>query len=289
MRRTYTVEGRVTSLKEYLLSDGRVSVTALKRIKYTGLFLNGERVTVRATVHPGDVVELVYPTDAASDIAPVDLPLHILYEDESVLAVSKPTAMPVHPSRGNSLPTLAGAVMHYFRGRPFVFRAINRLDCETSGIVLIAKTAEAAFRLSAAMKRGEFKKEYLAVVDGELEPREGVIDLPIGREREDENRRVVRADGKCAITEYKTLRAGEGTSLLLLRLHTGRTHQIRVHLSHLGHPLTDDFLYGREREGATYRLHAYRLTFPHPESGERVSVTAPCPFLEEGFSADEIL
>lgn len=280
MRRTYTVEGRVTSLKDYLLSGGRVSATALKKIKYTGLFLNGERVTVRATVHPGDVIELVYPTDEASAIPPIDTPLCILYEDGAVLAVAKPTAMPVHPARGNHLPTLAGAVMHYYRDRPFVFRAINRLDRETSGIVLIAKTAEAAFHLSEAMKRGEFGKEYLAVVDGELMPREGIIDLPIEREREGENRRVVREGGKRAITEYKTLRVEGDTSLLLLRLHTGRTHQIRVHLSHLGHPLTDDFLYGRAREGATYRLHAYRLTFPHPETGERITLTAPCPFLE---------
>ena len=289
MRRIYTVEGQVTSLKEYLLTDGRVSATALKKIKYTGLFLNGERVTVRATVHPGDVIELIYPTDEASDIAPIDTPLHILYEDGAVLAVAKPTAMPVHPSRGNRLPTLAGAVMHYYRDRPFVFRAINRLDRETSGIVLIAKTAEAAFRLSEAMKRGELGKEYLAVVDGALEPREGIIDLPIEREREDENRRVVREGGKRAITEYKTLRVEKDTSLLLLRLHTGRTHQIRVHLSHLGHPLTDDFLYGREREGATYRLHAFRLTFPHPETNERITVTAPCPFLEEDLQTAEPL
>ena len=137
------------------------------------------------------------------------------------------------------------------------------------------------------MKRGELGKEYLAVVDGVLEPREGIIDLPIEREREDENRRVVREGGKRAITEYKTLRVEKDTSLLLLRLHTGRTHQIRVHLSHLGHPLTDDFLYGREREGATYRLHAYRLTFPHPETGERITVTAPCPFLEDDFQIAE--
>lgn len=280
MTRSYRVVGHERSLKDFLLAEGRVSVTALKRIKYDGLYLNGMRVTVRATVREGDTVDVVYRDEAASDITPLNIPLDILYEDASMLAVCKPTSMPVHPSRGNSLPTLAAAVMHYYRDAPFVFRAVNRLDRETSGIVLIAKTQEAAYRLSESMKRGEFVKEYLAVAQGHPNPPSGVIDCPIARECEGAMRRVVRADGKAAVTEYRTLKTKEHCSLLLVRPLTGRTHQIRVHLSHIGHPLCDDFLYGTRREGALYRLHAYRLTLPHPETGERMTLCAPCPFAD---------
>ena len=288
MTRQYTVRGDKRPLKDFLLSEIGVSVTALKKIKYGGLYRNGECVTVRATVGEGDVVTVVYPEEA-SDIAPIDIPLDIIYEDAWLLAVTKPTGMPVHPSRGNSLPTLAGAVMHYYRDRAFVFRAINRLDRETSGIVLIAKNAEAAYRLSEGMKRGEWKKEYLAVVDGHLDPPSGVIDLPIARECEGGMRRVVREDGKRALTQYETVCTGENTSLLRVQLMTGRTHQIRVHLAHVGHPLCDDFLYGRRREGAVYRLHAYKLTLSHPETGESMTLTSECPFLSEFFPKEDYL
>ena len=288
MTRQYTVRGDQRSLKGFLLSEIGVSVTALKKIKYGGLYRNGECVTVRATVGEGDVVTVVYPEEA-SDIAPIDIPLDIIYEEAWLLAVTKPTGMPVHPSRGNSLPTLAGAVMHYYRDRAFVFRAINRLDRETSGIVLIAKNAEAAYRLSEGMKRGEWKKEYLAVVDGHLDPPSGVIDLPIARECEGGMRRVVREDGKRALTQYETVCTGEDTSLLRVQLMTGRTHQIRVHLAHVGHPLCDDFLYGRRREGTVYRLHAYKLTLSHPETGESMTLTSECPFLSEFFPKEDYL
>ncbi len=281
MTRRFCVTGDERMLKDFLLSQARVSVTALKKIKYGGLYVNGERVTVRARVRDGDTVEIVYPAETASDIPPIDIPLNIIYEDECMLAVAKPTNMPVHPSRGNSLPTLAGAVMHYYRDMPFVFRAVNRLDRETSGIVLIAKTGEAAYHLSESMKKGEFEKEYLAVIDGRIEPPSGVIDAPIARECEGSMRRIVHEGGKQAITQYRTLSTKEHTSLLEVRPLTGRTHQIRVHLAHIGHPLSDDFLYGVRREGAVYRLHAHRLTLPHPETRGRITLCAPCPFVSE--------
>lgn len=289
MTRVLHVSGEQMSLKDFLLSEGRISLTALKKIKYSGLYVNGERVTVRALVHCGDTVEIVYPTETASDIAPIDIPLHIIYEDDCMLAVSKPTNMPVHPSRGNSLPTLAGAVMHYYRDIPFVFRAVNRLDRETSGIVLIAKSQQAAYRLSESMKKGQFEKEYLAVVDGAIDPPSGVIDAPIARECEGAMRRVVREDGKRAVTEYETLLTKENVSLLRVRLQTGRTHQIRVHLSHIGHPLSDDFLYGTRHPEKSYRLHAYRLTLPHPQTNARLVLCAPCPFLDEFNVKGELL
>lgn len=275
----YTVGGEERMLKEYLLSELGISVRQLKALKMGGLFVNGERVTVRKVLKSGDEVTLKYE-DTKSEIAPIAMPLDIVFEDDFLLAVNKSVHMPVHPSLGNSLPTLAAGVMHYYRDRDFVFRAVNRLDRETSGIVLIAKSREAAYHLSEAMKRGEFIKEYLAVVEGVVTPREGRIDAPIARESEGAMRRVVSERGKEAVTLYETLETAKDTSLLRVRPITGRTHQIRVHMAHVGHPLKYDFLYGERTEGKEYMLHAERLSFPHPETGERITLVAECPFLK---------
>ncbi len=273
----YRIGGESRPLKQVLLSELGLSVTMLKRVKYSGLFVNGERVTVRKTVGDGDVLKVIFPAEEASSIEAIEAPLDILFEDEDVLAVSKPSAMPVHPSLGNHLVTLANAVMWYYRDVPFVFRAVNRLDRDTSGIVLIAKNADAAHRLSAAMKCGEFTKEYLAIVDG-VTDKHGTINAKIAREREGEMKRVVREDGKVAITHYELIETDGERSLVRIRLETGRTHQIRVHMAHIGHPLSNDFLYGNGNSKDSYKLHAERLAFPHPRTGAVVTVTAPLPF-----------
>lgn len=274
----YKIKGNERVLKDVLLKEIKLSVTLLKKIKFSGLYVNGEKATVRKIVKDGDTVGLVFPDDDQSDIEAIDLPLQIVYEDEDILAVSKPTSMPVHPSKGNSLVTLANAVMWYYRDKPFVFRAVNRLDRDTSGIVLIAKNAEAAYRLSDAMKKGEFIKEYVAVVDGCPTPRSGTVNARIAREREGEMKRIVREDGKDAITHYEVIETDGEHSLIRIRLETGRTHQIRVHMAHIGHPLTKDFLYGKGDSGDTYRLHAEKLTLPHPRTGEIITLVSAVPF-----------
>ena len=274
----YEVSGNARTVKEILLSEIDLSVSLLKKVKFTGIYVNGERVTVRKTVKSGDTVSIVFPEDSCSDIEPIEYPLNIVYEDEDILAVSKPTSMPVHPSLGNHLVTLANAVMWYYRETPFTFRAVNRLDRDTSGLVLIAKNAEAAFRLSDSMKRGEFKKEYLAIIDGVPSLPSGTVDAPIAREREGEMKRVVRADGKRAITHYEVLKSNGDCSLVRIKLETGRTHQIRVHMAHIGHPLTNDFLYGNGKPGDTYCLHAEKLSFPHPKTKETIALLAKAPF-----------
>lgn len=266
-------------ISEYLKTALGLSVTQIKRVKYGGVFRNGVNVHMRAEVREGDALEIVFPEERSEGIPPIALPLEILYEDESLLAVCKPKNMPTHPSKGNSLPTLANAVMHYM-GENFVFRAITRLDRDTSGIVLIAKTQYAAARLSADMKAGRFEKIYTAVASGVPEKEAGRIDLPIRRECEGSMKRIVAEDGKRAITEYRTLCVREdGNAVLSLRLLTGRTHQIRVHLSHIGHPLLGDFLYGEKNDDG-YFLHCTKMVIPHPITGYMLTLVSKPKFLE---------
>ena len=179
------------------------------------------------------------------------------------------------PAGTHNLPTVANALRAYI-GKPFVFRAVNRLDRDTSGIVLIAKDRISGAKLYQAMKERRFEKTYLAIVEGVPE-KHGFIDAPIEREREGSIKRIVRDDGKSCLTEYELISTFEdGTSLVRVVPHTGRTHQIRVHMAHIGHPLKDDFLYGTRGE-KTYSLHCASLTFEHPITSKRITVEAKIP------------
>ncbi len=276
----YTVEALEAPKKisEYLKKNLGFSVSLVARVKFGGVFLNGECVHMRAMVKNGDEIRVIFPDEKSENIPPIDIPLDVLYEDEFILAVNKPKNMPTHPSRGNSLPTLANAVMAYLK-EPCVFRAINRLDRDTSGIVLIAKSSLAAANLSREMKAGSFTKKYTAILEGAPDCEFGVIDAPIERECEGSMKRCVRADGKRAVTEYRVLkRLDNGNSLCEFKLLTGRTHQIRVHASYIGHPLLNDFLYGTRGED-TYFLHCSYLSFPHPKTKERVEIISNPDFI----------
>lgn len=270
-----TVENVDTEMKirDYLTRRLGFSASLIGKVKYDNVILNGTPVHMRAMVRCGDRIEVRFPEEDSAHIPPIDIPLEILFEDEYILVVNKPRNMPIHPSRGNSLPTLANAVRAYL-GAPFVFRSITRLDRDTSGIVLIAKDQLSASRLARAMREGRITKKYLARVVGNPTNERGIIDAPIAREREGEMRRVVREGGKESRTEYEIISTDEnGNALLLVTPITGRTHQIRVHLAHIGHPLVGDFLYGEEISGDTYRLHCAALTFPHPKNEEYISVS----------------
>lgn len=259
-------------LSDYMKRRLGFSTSLLTKVKFGGVMLNGEVVTMRATVKSGDEICVKMPEEESENVEPMPIELDILYEDEHILAVNKPREMPTHPSRGNHMPTLANAVAAYL-GAPFVFRAINRLDRGTSGIVLIAKNAYAAARLGRAMKERKIHKKYVARVVGVPSPREARIDAPIRRAVEGELKRIVAEDGKAAITDYKVTRVeGDGASSLCeITLHTGRTHQIRVHMAYIGHPLAGDFLYGEDSpEG--YFLTCSELSFPHPITDETVMV-----------------
>ena len=255
------------TVKEYLLGLG-FSVTLIKKVKYGGILLNGAPVTVRARLTRGDTVSVVMPREESENIPPIDIPLEILYEAAHMLAVCKPKNMPTHPSRGNSLPTLANAVMARYGGN-FVFRAITRLDRDTSGLVLIAKNRLSAYKLSLDMKAGKILKRYTALLSGVPSAEFGVIDAPIRRVAEGEIKRGVFEDGKRAVTEYRVVGVTDGNALAGITLHTGRTHQIRVHAAYIGHPLVGDFLYGERGEDG-YFLRCCELKFNHPKSGKEI-------------------
>lgn len=254
------------NIKQFLLQNG-LTATLIKKVKLGRVSINGKTVTMRADVNFGDKVTVTLPDEVSEGIPPIEMPLDIIYEDEYMLVVNKPKNMPTHPSRGNSLPTLANGIMAYFNGK-HTFRSINRLDRDTSGIVLLAKDQYSAGILSKEMKRGRFSKKYVAVVEGILEKKSGIIDAPIRREAGGSIKRIVAEDGKRAVTEYHVISERDNESLVEIILHTGRTHQIRVHFSYIGHPLKNDFLYGRQNENESYLLHCIELSLPHPKTGE---------------------
>ncbi len=259
-------------LSEYLKRKLGFSTSLVTKVKFGGVMLSGKVVTMRAAVRCGDVITVSFPEEASENVPPISLPLDILYEDEHLLAVNKPKNMPTHPSRGNSLPTLANAVAAHL-GAPFVFRSVNRLDRDTSGIVIIAKNPYAAAKLGRSMKERKIHKKYIALVSGIPEPKEAIINAPIARLCEGNIKRVVRPDGKEAITEYKVVNiTDDGNSICEVKLHTGRTHQIRVHFAYIGHPLVNDFLYGTKEGEDVYSLSCSEITLPHPLTDEPLTI-----------------
>ena len=258
-------------IKDFLRVRMHISATLLKKVKYGGVRIGGKTVTMRATVSAGSFVEVTLPTEASEGIEPIAGDLSIIYEDEHLLVVNKQCNMPIHPSRGNHLTTLANLVMAYM-GEDFVFRSVNRLDRDTAGLVIIAKNQYSAGILAEDMKGGRFEKRYTALLSHAPEVLKGVIDAPIERECEGNMKRCVREDGKRAVTEYEvTDTLPDGRAICKIRLLTGRTHQIRVHMAYVGAPLFADFLYGERIEGESYSLTADELTITHPVSRKRMT------------------
>lgn len=249
--------------------------------------LNGTPSWLNTPLRIGDTLTLFLPDEpVSSDILPVNLPINIVYEDEDLIILNKATGMPVHPSQGHHENTLANALAYRFasRGEHFVFRAVNRLDRDTTGLLLIAKHKISGAFLSAMTAKKEIRREYLAIVAGKPEG-SGTIDLPIARKDGSTIERCIDMDhGEHAVTHYRCLdyRDDLGCSLVRLRLETGRTHQIRVHMKAIGHPLLGDFLYNPDyRFIGRQALHSYTVAFRHPITGEAMEFTAPMP---EDFS-----
>ncbi len=272
-------------LREFLFGRlflSRALVTDLKH--RDGIAVNGEPVTVRYTLSAGDTVSLaIEDTDADCDasLTPTDLPLDILYEDEHILAVNKPPYMPTHLSHGHRADTLANALKAEFdrRGLAFVMRAVNRLDCDTSGIVLIAKNRYAADRFAKTNPDLNYKKLYTAFCLGEV-PQSGEIRGYIRRIGDSIITRAVFPSGKeseAAHTRYRRIECRGDLSVVECEPITGRTHQLRVHLASIGHPIVGDDLYGGGFALPRQALHAAFLAFTHPFTKERIELRAPLP------------
>ncbi|MBQ9377488.1 MAG: RluA family pseudouridine synthase [Schwartzia sp.] len=266
-------------VKNFLRHQG-LSSHFWKRMKFQGtLTINGVKIerAALASVRAGDRVRCEIPEH--SPVKPEALPLDIRYEDDALLIVNKPAPMLVHPLAKEQTGTLAGAVTYYYRskGEPLIFHPMHRLDRNTTGLVLIAKLPHIQAMLTSSDGLLAHRS-YLAVVRGRLPKPEGTISAPIRRKPGSLIEQEVHEDGKPAITEYRVLREGQDASLLELRPQTGRTHQLRVHLAFLGHPLLGDDLYGEKSDAINRQsLHAYRIDLTHPVSRTPLCVSAPPP------------
>ena len=255
-------------------------ITHLKRTE-NGLLLNGKWGRVRDILHTGDMLTInLIETESSENIIPTNLPLDIVHEDEDILVVNKTANTPIHPSQGNYDNTLANTVAYYYqqKNETFTYRCINRLDRDTTGLLIIAKHMYSASLLSEMVANHEIHREYLAIATGEV-PETGTIIAPIGRvDGSTIERHVDEMQGDYACTHYKRLDYNNGYSLVSLKLETGRTHQIRVHMKHIGHPLPGDFLYNPDYSVIKRQaLHSHRLVFKHPITGESLEFVADLP------------
>lgn len=290
---TYQIEEKDAgrTVLSYLKERGYSArvLAGLKRNPY-GITIGRKRVTVQKQLRAGDSLTVRIANKESqvdnAHILPVDLPLTVLYEDEDVLVVDKPSHLATHPSLGNHGATLAGAVAYYYQKqeKEFVFRPVHRLDKDTSGAILLGKNAHSAGVLGEDLKRNKITRTYLAVLEGILPQKRGTVDAPIARVPGSVMARQVDEKGDRAVTHYQVLAEGDGYSLVCLRLDTGRTHQIRVHMAYLGAPVAGDFLYGTE-DAAIGRqaLHSSTLEFIHPISGERKFFRCPLPEDMKGY------
>lgn len=267
----------VLPVAKFLRSQAGVSLTLWRKIKTSGsIVINTRPASVQDQVYPGDTVTISWPI--TSTITPENLPLTILYEDEWLLVVNKPAGMLVHPTSGQHSGTLGNAILYYYRTHNCDngFHPVNRLDRNTSGLVLIAKRPEVQHMLNQPTQ--QISKQYLAIAAAIPTKNQDLIDMPIGRKPGSIIEREVRPDGQQAITHYRILTTFREACLLEITLKTGRTHQIRVHLSYIGCPLIGDDLYGGPTSLLQRQaLHAAKLSLLHPITKQELTITSSLP------------
>ena len=274
-------EGRM--VKGILRGSLQLSYTLLKSLKWreNAILLNGQSVHANAIVHAGDVVSV-----ALSERTPREdlycentAAPNIVYEDEDLLVLNKPAGVAMHPKADDAAAPSLAVMLTGYLGEGSVPHFVSRLDKGTSGLLIAAKSGYVHDRLRRALHSSELRREYRAVAVGQVTPPRGVIDAPIGRADGSIIRRCVREDGLVSRTEYEVLQTTERFTLLRLRPETGRTHQLRVHMAYLGHPLAGDWLYGTEDKNLIARpaLHSYELWFTQPVTGQEMHFTAPIP------------
>ena len=271
-------------IREYLKEELGLSSRLIRSASVDKrIFVNNKAVKMNYILNANDNILIDLMKDEKQNIDPENIPIDVVYEDEDIIVVNKGPNMVVHPTKRHQSGTLANALMYYFKesNQKCIVRLVSRLDMDTSGLIIIGKNQYAHMELSKEMTLNNIEKRYLAVVHGHMENNEGTIDLPIYRpEEEGTIRRVVDDRGQRSITHYKVVERYKDSDLVECLLETGRTHQIRVHLSHLGHPIWGDTLYGEEDDNkiiSRQALHAYGLDFKSPRTKKELSLRAKLP------------
>ena len=290
---TYTAgpedEGR--PVRDIILYKWKLVAHDVARAKYEtpdGITVDGEVVWVNRRLHEGNILRVVITDHAPDSIIPAEDRLDIVYEDEDLICINKPSGIVVHPSHGHYADSLANYLAYYFneKGEPHEIRTIGRLDKDTSGLLLFGKSRSAVGLMDAQAAEGTRTKVYLALCEGEFAESEGYVDTPIMRAFDGNIKRVAKDGGDTAFTSYKVEAQYEGFALVRLSLMTGRTHQIRVHMSHIGHPLLGDPLYGNGPfthpcspgiKISRTALHASALAFNQPFAGNRIELSSDLP------------
>ncbi|WP_176717288.1 RluA family pseudouridine synthase [Vulcanibacillus modesticaldus] len=273
-------------IKEILYDHYHFSRKSLAKIKNNkGIFLNGVHVYVTMRVKEGDTLQILVPEETSTDIIPQPIPINIVYEDLDIVVINKPPNIVVHPTKNHFLGTIANGLMYYWqtKGKQYRFRPVHRLDKDTSGLFVVAKNQYSHHKLALQLQTRNLKRIYHAIVHGTVAKEADIIDAPILKDPDHAVKRIVvpkiLKEGKPAITFYKTIKRSKDFSLVELELATGRTHQIRVHMSHINHPLVGDDLYGGQKIAGMNRqaLHAIKLQFNHPISERFLSFSVPYP------------
>jgi len=269
------------TVEAYLKGVLRCSGRRIQRLtRHKGILLNGRAVFLQQKVRPGDILRVLSLTDVSYGVKPEPGPIEIVYEDKNLVIVNKQANLLVHPAGRTAHGTLANFLAYGYQERGLVctIRPLHRLDRETTGCVLFAKDARTQFVLEQQLREGILKRSYWAVVSGIPQLAVGTIDAPIGPHPTKPNRRAISKEGEPAITHYRTLRTFASASLLELSIDTGRTHQVRIHLAHIGHPILGDRMYGMPSPWiGRQALHALSLRFVHPAEEREIEVRAPLP------------
>ena len=284
MKLEYTIQNTDSyqTVKGVLKNHFHLSERLFSQVKRRELiFVNGFKAVPYALVHPGDIIEVVldYPEDN-SNIVPTKMPLDIVYEDEWYLVLNKPAGISTHPSMLHYENSLSNGVCYYFHEIDLCkkIRPIQRLDKNTSGLIFFAKNEYVQNSFSFQMQQGTLVKEYLTIIEGHLDKPSGTIDLPISRKEGSIMERIISTEGERAITKYEVVQETKDLSLVKCLLITGRTHQIRVHMKAIGHPVVGDFLYGTESPFiGRQALHSYHIKAKHPVTNTEIEYICPLP------------
>lgn len=282
MKLSYTIKSNeyFDNIKEVLKTKFEISDRLLLKLKTNNkIFLNGKATNIKTPVNSNDIVEILMDFDEDNtNIVPTKMKLNILFEDDSLLILNKPAGFPIHPSMLHFEDSISNGVKYYFDsiGLKKKIRPVNRLDKDTSGIVIFAKNEYVQECLVRQMKRNEFIKEYIAICEGVLAKTSGVINQPIARKENSIIERCIDSKGDIAITHYDVIKSNQNLSVVHLKLETGRTHQIRVHMAYIGNSILGDTLYGKASNLINRQaLHSYKISFVHPVTHKRIKLTAP--------------